>query len=154
MGRSLVETLMGAVVLAVAAVFLVYAYTRADVQTVRGYEVKARFTAIDGLKVGDDVRISGIKVGSVVRQTLDPEFFQAVVTLSLDPSVILSEDTTAAVASEGLLGGKYLALEPGGSEEIIKPGGEITFTQPSVNLESLLGKVIYNLGRSQAGTSE
>lgn len=154
MGRTFVETLMGAVVLAVAGVFLVYAYTRANVQTVAGYQVTALFTTIDGLKVGDDVRISGIKVGSVVDQTLDPEFFQAVVTLSIEPWVSLPEDTSVAVASEGLFGGKYLALEPGGSEEIIEPGGRISFTQSSVNLESLLGKVIYNVGQGSAGESE
>ena len=135
---------MGAVVLAVAGFFLVFAYSRGNVAPVEGYTVTAKFSAIDGLSIGDDVRISGIRVGSVVDQTLEPEFFRAVITLSIDSDVTLPEDTAALIASDGLLGGKYVALQPGGLEEVLAPGGEITMTQPSVNLETLLGKLIYN----------
>lgn len=144
MGKSLLETLIGAAVLTVAVIFAVFAYTRSGVGTVVGYEVTARFTTVDGLGVGDDVRISGIKVGSVLDQTLETDFYQAIVRMSIDSAVELTEDTTAAVVSSGLLGGKYIALEPGGAEEVIPPGGEITLTQSSVNLESLLGKVIFS----------
>jgi len=148
--RNAIETLMGGVVLAVTGFFLVFAYQRGNVQTVDGYTVTAKFSAIDGLKVGDDVRLSGIKVGSVVGQSLDPTYYQAIVTMSLDPNVQLPEDSSAAVASEGLLGGKYVALEPGGAEAMLAPGSEITLTQPSVNLESLIGKLIYNYGADDA----
>jgi phospholipid/cholesterol/gamma-HCH transport system substrate-binding protein len=137
---------MGAVVLLVAAFFLAFAYTRGNVAAVEGYPIKATFTAVDGLDVGDDVRISGIRVGSVVAQTLEPEFFRAVVTLSIDSAVTLPEDTAAMIASDGLLGGKYVSLQPGGLDEVLPPGGVITLTQPSVNHESLLGKFIYNAG--------
>jgi phospholipid/cholesterol/gamma-HCH transport system substrate-binding protein len=135
---------MGAVVLAVAAFFLVFAYSRGNVAPVEGYIISAKFSAIDGLSIGDDVRISGIRVGSVVDQALEPDYFRAVVTLSIESDVVLPEDTTAMIASDGLLGGKYVALQPGGLEETIAPGGQITITQPSVNLETLLGKLIYN----------
>ncbi len=145
MGKTLLETLMGAVVLGVAIVFVVFAYSRAGVSSVSGYEVFAKFSSVDGLNVGDDVRISGIKVGTVTDQKLDPDFFRAVVYMTVDPEVKLPEDTTAAVVSAGLLGGKYVSLDPGGSDETIPPGGEIKFTQSSVSLEGLLGKVIYNL---------
>ncbi len=118
---------------------------------VSGYEVTARFSAIDGLKLGDDVRISGITVGTVVDQVLDPEYFQAIVHMSIKQSIELPEDTTAAVVSEGLLGGKYVATQPGGTDALIPPGGEITMTQSSVNLEGLLGKVIYNIGGAAKG---
>ena len=101
--------------LVVAVIFIVFAYARSDVATVSGYEVTARFTAVDGLRVGDDVRISGIKVGSIIGADLDPEMFDAVLRLSIDPSFELPEDTDAAVSTEGLLGGKYVALEPGGA---------------------------------------
>lgn len=137
---------MGAVVLLVAGFFLAFAYTRGDVAAVEGYPITAKFTAIDGLDVGDDVRVSGIRVGSVVAQTLEPELFRAVVTMSIDSAVTLPEDTAALIASDGLLGGKYVSLQPGGLDEVLPPGGEITLTQPSVNLESLLGKFIYNSG--------
>jgi len=146
---------MGAVVLAVAAFFLVFAYSRGNVAPVEGYTISAKFSAIDGLSVGDDVRISGIRVGTVVDQTLEPDFFRAVVTLSIWSDVVLPEDTTAMIASDGLLGGKYVALQPGGLEETIAPGGQITITQPAVNLETLLGKLIYNYsgGSSSSDTT-
>ncbi len=157
MGKTLLETLMGAVVLGVAIVFVAFAYSRAGVSSVSGYQVFAKFSSVDGLNVGDDVRISGIKVGTVTDQTLDPDFFRAVVDMTIDPEVKLPEDTTAAVVSAGLLGGKYVSLDPGGADETIPPGGEIKFTQSSVNLEGLLGKVIYNLssggGNSSGGGS-
>ena len=143
MGKTLFETLMGAVVLGVAVLFLVFAYTRSDVATVSGYEVMAKFTSIDGLHIGDDVRISGIKIGSIVAQELDPVMFRAIVRMSIDPAIELPEDTIAAVLSEGLLGGKYLSLDPGGAEDLIEPGGEIKMTQSSINIEGLIGKFIY-----------
>lgn len=137
---------MGAVVLLVAGFFLVFSYTRGNVAAVEGYSITAKFSAIDGLDVGDDVRVSGIRVGSVTRQTLDPEYFRAVVAMSIDPAVRLPADTSALIASDGLLGGKYVSLAPGGLDEMLEPGGEITLTQPSINLETLLGKFIYNAG--------
>ena len=151
MGRSVVETLIGAAVLVVAVVFPAYAYTTRNVATVAGYEVFARFSTVDGLNTGDDVRISGIKVGSIVDMSLDPAYYQAVVRIGVDPAAELPEDTVAAVASEGLLGGKYRALEPGGADELIVAGGEIKITQSSVSLESLLGKAIYSFGSGGAG---
>lgn len=154
MGKTLLETLIGALVLVVAIAFITMAYTRSDVKTVKGYTVLAQFTAIDGLNVGDDVRISGIKVGSVTDQTLDYDYFRAIVHMSIDPAVELPEDTTAAVVSEGLLGGNYVALEPGGGGELITDGGEITLTQSSVNLESLLGKFIYSGSSSGGGSAQ
>ncbi len=153
MGKTLLETLIGALVLVVAIAFITMAYTRSDVKTVKGYTVLAQFTAIDGLNVGDDVRISGIKVGSVTDQTLDYDYFRAIVHMSIDPAVELPEDTTAAVVSEGLLGGKYVALEPG-DDELITDSGEITLAQSSVNLESLLGKFIYSGSSSGGGSAQ
>ena len=143
MGKTLFETLMGAVVLAVAVLFFVFAYTRSDVATVEGYEVVAKFTSVAGLHVGDDMRISGIKIGSVIGQELDPVMYRAIVRMSIDPAIELPEDTIAAVYSESLLGGKYMALDPGGAEELIGPGGEIKMTQSAINLEGLPGKFIY-----------
>ncbi len=154
MGKTLLETLIGALVLVVAIAFITMAYTRSDVKTVKGYTVLAQFTAIDGLNVGDDVRISGIKVGSVTDQTLDYDYYRAIVHMSIDPAVELPDDTTAAVVSEGLLGGEYVALEPGGDDELIADGGEITLTQSSVNLESLLGKFIYSGSSSGGGSAQ
>ncbi len=148
MSRNAVETVMGAVVLVVAAVFLFFAYTTSQVQAVSGYELTAKFSNADGLKDGGDVRISGIKVGSILTQRLDPQSFQAVVTLSLDPAIKLSTDSVAVITSSGLLGDKYLAIEPGNEDEVIPPGGAITHTQAAMSLENLIGQVIYS--QSQA----
>ncbi len=149
MGRNLVETLMGAVVLVVAAYFMVFAYTSTNVRAVRGYEVIAKFERVDGVATGTDVKISGIKVGTLVDQRLDPETFLAVLRISLDNSVKLPEDTVAQISSEGLLGSNFVALVPGGADKIIPPGGEIKYTQAPVNLVQMLGKFIFNAADSQ-----
>ena len=143
-GRNMIETVMGAVVLVVAAMFLAFAYNHSSLRTVSGYEVVARFDRVDGVSTGTDVRISGIKIGTVIEQKLDAERYLAVVRMSIDPKVKLPADTVAEVASEGLLGGRYLALLPGGDTEMIKPGGEIKFTQSPVDLVQMLGKFMFS----------
>ncbi|MBM3531936.1 MAG: outer membrane lipid asymmetry maintenance protein MlaD [Alphaproteobacteria bacterium] len=143
-GRSMIETVMGAVVIVVAAMFLAFAYNSSGLRTVSGYEVSARFDRVDGVTAGTDVRVSGIKVGTVIDQRLDTERFLAIVRMSIDPKVKLPTDTVAEVASEGLLGGRYLALIPGGDTETIKPGGEIKFTQSSVDIVQMLGKFMFS----------
>jgi phospholipid/cholesterol/gamma-HCH transport system substrate-binding protein len=144
MSKNLVETLIGALVLVVAAVFLVFAYGKSGVGHVAGYELTAKFGRVDGIAVGTAVRMAGIKVGSVADQRLDPKDYRAVVRLSIDPSVQLPEDSAVKVASDGLLGAKYLSLEPGGAEQMLKPGQEIKFTQGSVDLMDLVGQYIFS----------
>jgi phospholipid/cholesterol/gamma-HCH transport system substrate-binding protein len=143
MNRNAVETVMGAVVLVVAALFLFFAYSTSQVRAVSGYEVTARFDRVEGLRDGGDVRISGIKVGTIISQTLDPKSYLAVVKMSIDPDIKLPTDTVATIASNGLLGDKYLSLVPGADDEVIKPGGTISHTQPPISLESMIGQFIY-----------
>ncbi len=144
MSRNAVETVMGAVVLIVAALFLFFAYTTSQVSAVSGYDLTARFSRVEGLRDGGDVRISGIKVGSIISQTLDPKSFVAVVKMSIDPSIKLPVDTVATITSAGLFGDKYLSLEPGNEDDTIKPGGEIDHTQSPMSLESLIGQYIFS----------
>jgi phospholipid/cholesterol/gamma-HCH transport system substrate-binding protein len=144
MSRNAIETIMGAVVLVIAALFLFFAYSTSQVRRTSGYDVTASFDRIDGVRDGGDVRISGIKVGSIVSQTLDPKTYLAVVRMTIDPSVKLPTDTVAQIASSGLLGDKYLSLVPGGAEETIPAGGRIQFTQPAISLESLIGQYIFS----------
>jgi phospholipid/cholesterol/gamma-HCH transport system substrate-binding protein len=142
--RNAIETMMGAVVLIVAALFLFFAYTTSQVSAVSGYDLTARFNRVEGLRDGGDVRISGIKVGSIISQTLDPKTFVAVVKMSIDPSIKLPVDTVATITSSGLFGDKYLSLEPGNEDQTIQPGGEIDHTQSPMSLESLIGQYIFS----------
>lgn len=144
--RSLAEILTGAVVLVVAIVFLVYAVTGSGrALTTGGMTLTARFDRIDGLSQGADIRIAGVKVGQVVAQRIDPASFLAVLTLNVDPTLRLPTDTSAEIQSEGLLGGRYVALVPGGAERFLQNGGEITITQSAISLESLLGRFIFSV---------
>ena len=143
MKRNVIETVLGGVVLLVAGLFLVFAYFGSDVKPVKGYEIIARFDAIDGLSIGSDVRIGGVKIGSVVDQSIDTEDFRAVVTLAVLPEVKLPEDTKASITSAGLLGAKYVKLEPGSAGTRIAGGGEIEQTKSVISLEEMLGKVIF-----------
>ncbi len=146
MNGNIFEALIGAVVLVVAAVFLVFAFSSANVGTVQGYEITAEFDRIDGLGLGADVRMSGIKIGTVIDQRLDPETFLAVVHMSIDSEVELPVDTSAQIISDGLLGSKFMALIPGGDFEVIPPGGRVTFTQSPIILENLIGQLIFSAG--------
>jgi phospholipid/cholesterol/gamma-HCH transport system substrate-binding protein len=144
MQGNVVETLIGAVVLVVAGVFLVFAYSTAGVRgTVQGYELVAKFSRVDGLSVGSDVRVSGIKVGTVTGQTLDPASYYAVVRMTVDKAVPMPEDSSARILSAGLLGASYLALEPGGSAKMLGNGGEIRATQGAVNIMDLIGQAVF-----------
>jgi phospholipid/cholesterol/gamma-HCH transport system substrate-binding protein len=110
-----------------------------QVRTVRGYELTARFERVDGLRDGSDVKVSGIKFGSVASEALEPKTYLAVVTLSIDPTIKLPVDTVARITSSALLGDdKYLELVPGGADEMIPSGGRIKYTQPAISLEAFI----------------
>jgi len=151
MSRNAVETVMGALVLVVAALFLFFAYTTSQVSSVRGYQVMAKFSNAGGLKNGGDVRISGIKVGSILSERLDPKTFQAIVQMSIDPSIKLSTDSVALITSSGLLGDNFISIEPGNEDELIPAGGTIMHTQAQMSLENLIGQVIYNQAQNPGG---
>ena len=142
--RGIAEVLTGACVLMVAAGFLAFAVTHSGRSVAGGYPLKARFDRIDGLNTGADVRIAGVKIGSVLDARIDPRTFLAEVTLSIREDVHLPKDSSAEITSESLLGGKFLNITPGGDPVILAPGGVITITQSSVSLEQLLGKFIFS----------
>jgi phospholipid/cholesterol/gamma-HCH transport system substrate-binding protein len=158
MKRSAIETLLGAFVLAVAGFFLVFSYQTAKVGSMNGYTVTADFSGIGGLKSGDDVLISGVKVGSITAVELLPDSFLARVFMDVDSSIQLPMDTAALISSESLLGGRYLALEPGADEKMIEEGGHVQFTQAPQNLEQLLGQFIFSMNgakdKDKAGDAE
>jgi phospholipid/cholesterol/gamma-HCH transport system substrate-binding protein len=150
MHRHVLETITGILVLAVAAAFLWFGYRTADIGTAPGYEVGAVFTKVGGLAVGNDVRINGIKVGTVTSRILDPKTFEAVVRMTVDRAIRLPEDTRAVVASEGPLGGKYIELEPGRSQTLLAENGMIRDTRSYRSLEDQVGEIIF-LATSKPG---
>jgi phospholipid/cholesterol/gamma-HCH transport system substrate-binding protein len=142
MGKTLIETLVGAGVLVIAGVFIVMSYMSTNVGAARGNEYTARFRTVAGLATGSDVKMAGIKVGRVVDMRIEPATFDARITLALDPRIKLPRDSTARISAEGLLGASFVALDPGGDERNLTPGGEITETQAPIDVIQLLNKII------------
>jgi ABC-type transport system involved in resistance to organic solvents, periplasmic component len=143
MSRNLVETVMGAMVLAIALLFTYFVYTTADIKAAPGYEIGAVFNEVGGLAAGSDVRINGIKVGTVNDRHLDPETYAAVVMMTVGRDIKLPVDTVAIIASDGPLGGKYLELRPGTDAELIPPGGLVRETRSYRSLEDQVGEIIF-----------
>ncbi len=150
--RSLAEVLAGAIVLVAAGIFLAYAILHGGRSPqVGGISLTAEFDRVDGLNSGADVKIGGVKVGSVSDLRIDPRTFQAVVTLRIRGDLGLPADSSAEVSSEGLLGGKYISIVPGGADRLLADRGRITETQGSVSLESLLGRFIFSVTQMNTG---
>jgi phospholipid/cholesterol/gamma-HCH transport system substrate-binding protein len=142
------ETGMGAVVLAAAGAFFVYALSQQTAH-LSGYSVTARFGEVGGLATGADVRVAGVKIGTVSDISLDPKTFLAKTRFDLDPAVKLPSDSTAKITSDGLLGGVHVVITPGAAPDDLKPGGEIQNTQGAVDLFGLVGQFL----RPQASSS-
>ena len=143
MKRNAVETLLGAVVLLVASIFVYFAYNTAQVKIISGYHIEARFFKIGGLSTGSDVRVNGIKVGTVTNAFLDTKTFDAVIQMSIMPEVKLPTDTIASIGSEGILGGTYVRITPGSNENIITNKGSISQTKDFRSLEDQVGEILF-----------
>lgn len=143
MSESRTEILVGGVVLAVAIGFLVYAgKTTGMSRAGSAYELSANFRSADGISVGTDVRVAGVKVGRVTRIGLDPETYRANAVFTVEDVIKVPDDSAVSISSEGLLGGNFVEILPGGSPFFLEPGDEIEFTQGSVSLVSLLMKFV------------
>ena len=149
------ETIIGFIVIAVAIGFMIFTYKVADVKTLdKTYSVKAKFDQVEGIIIGSDIRLSGIKIGSVVGLKLDPYNYNAVMTIAVNSVVQLPVDSSLKIVTSGLLGGKYVLIDAGSSEEMIQPDGEIKYTQSSINLESLISKFMFNLDSKEAAAKK
>ena len=144
MQRNMLETVMGAIVLLTAVAFVSLAYEAANIRGTDGYELEAEFGATGGLSVGDDVRISGIKVGRISRQELDPVTYAARIVMSLDERIRIPADSSARITTASLLGGNYLELIPGADEDMMQPGEVIYDTRDPVSLTDLLSKAVFS----------
>lgn len=144
------QTAVGIFVLVglVCVAYLTIKLGRMELFEEKGFELNARFNSVSGLRVGADVELAGVPVGRVAAITLDddPKMPRALVRMVLDRDLGLSEDTIASVKTSGLIGDKYINLQPGGMPDKVAAGGELTETESSVNLESLIGKIAHGKG--------
>lgn len=156
MRRNMIETVMGGVVLLVAVAFVVFAFRSSNLGSGAGdgYEVLVSFDDASGLSSGTDVRMAGVKIGTVTAQRLNPDTYFAEVTLGISETVRLPTDTSARIIPDGLLGGNYVALEPGGAEDYIADGGQIQYAQGSINVVDLLGRFIFSAADAGSGDGQ
>ncbi|NBX02959.1 MAG: outer membrane lipid asymmetry maintenance protein MlaD [Alphaproteobacteria bacterium] len=146
MQKNIIETLMGAVVLVVAGAFLIFAYQGSNVRVEDGYIVRGNFSNATGVSLGSDVRVGGIKVGVISDMQLDPQTYEAIVSMQIRKATKLPKDSSAAISSSGLLGEKYISVTPGSDDKMLADGGRIDFTQSGVNLEEMIGKFMFSGG--------
>ncbi|MBQ9035637.1 MAG: MCE family protein [Alphaproteobacteria bacterium] len=142
MKKKPVETIMGLVVLVVALLFLIFAYRVSDLQVVKGYTLSAEFMKVGGLSIGSDVRINGIKVGTVTAQKLKDDYTVDII-FSISEDVKLPKDSTVSIVSDGLMGDKFVKIEPGNSAEYLTDGDSFTKTKDFKTLEDMVGEIIF-----------
>ena len=146
MHRNTLETIIGAIVLLIAAGFVMLAYNVAELDGSHGYQISAEFGSTGGLAVGDDVRVSGIKVGHIISQRLNPLTYVAEVSMVIDLGVKIPSDSTARITASSLLGGNYVELMPGAATDMLAAGQVIYDTRDPVSLSDLLGKAVFSSG--------
>lgn len=140
--NNTVETIMGAIVVVVAAAFLYFAYTNTSSGSLSGYEITAKMPRVDGLATGTDVRLSGIKIGAVDALVLDPKTYLVTLHMNIRSDVQVPVDSSLMVTSSGILGGSYLSISPGGDDKMIAAGGAITNVQGAIDMMGLVGRFI------------
>lgn len=150
MTRRIPELFAGFAVIIVAILFLIYALRGAGEISTGGYVLRAQFGSIGGLSIGSNVKIGGVVVGHVASEALNPVTYAAEITMDMNNQIKIPVDSSAAIASDGLLGGPYVAVSPGGAEDMMKAGGSFQVTQSAINIEDLIGKFIFSMGGNHA----
>ncbi len=150
--NSMVETLIGAAVVAIAIGFMIFAYATTSAGSMSGYPVEARFSSADGIVSGTEVRLHGIKIGTVSTVNLDPKSYLAIVHMTIHGDVPIPDDSAIKITSAGLLGNSYLSIQPGGSPTNLAAGGQILNTQGSVDIMGLIGRAIYGTTSSSSSS--
>mgnify|MGYP001377667029 CR=1 FL=1 len=139
---NFLDAFLGLLVLLATGLFLLYVYFTIDTKLFKndGFQLHARFDNIDGIVAGSKVKLSGVNIGTVKSISLEPENFYALVTMNFDKQFDFPDDTEASVQLEGLLGGSYISILPGGSDVILLKDQEILYTQGSTSLLNLMLK--------------
>lgn len=146
MKQARLETIVGFIVIIIAIGFFVFAYNESNVsKSSGGYKLIANFQNIDGITAGSDVKLAGINIGRVDSVTLNDDTYYASIQLLIDDSIKIPADSSAIVSSSGLLGGRYIRINPGASDDNLVNGDKIRFTQSALNIEDLIGKLMYSL---------
>lgn len=143
MNKKPIETIMGISVVVIATFFLFFAFRVSDLQVVKGYNINAEFLKVGGLTVGSDVRINGIKVGTVTGQKLDDQNYEADVKMSIASNIKLPVDSSAIIVGDGLMGDKFIKIEPGKAQDYLKEGDTIKNTKDFKTLEDMVGEMIF-----------
>ena len=145
MKYNILETIMGFVVLIAVAIFLIYGIKTAKVDTKKeNQNIYAIFENVSGLKIGDNVQISGINVGKIINLELNTDTYEAKVLMGLNNKIKLPEDTTARITSSSMLGRNYIEISPGISNTYLKDKEVIFDTSSAVIFSDMLGKMIYS----------
>ena len=145
MRSNIFESIVGAFVILMSILFLFFGFSSMKFNNSDNYNISAFFNRIDGIKIGSDIRMSGIKIGTVARQELDNSTFEAKVFMSIDSKILIPDDSSAKITSDGLLGGNYISIEPGGSDIFLLNNEEVLFTQGSVDLIGLVGEALFSV---------
>ena len=145
--KNIFETIIGFFVLSVAIVFTYFAYQSSGEKVNKDdqYTLIANFDNADGIKIGSEVKVSGVVIGKVLYKELDYDTYSAVIHITLDKKVKLPEDSSAQILSSSLLGNKYISIAPGNEEKILKDNDVIEFTQSSINIEGIISKFLFGL---------
>lgn len=145
MKQGAFETFLGIIILLGAAAFLLYSYKISGLSdTGEHYKVTANFDNIEGINKGTDIKISGIKIGEVAQISLEPDSYDATVILLLNKDVALPIDSRAHIVTSGLIGNKYIAIEPGTDEQYLKNNDKVIYTKSAMNIENLINKLVYS----------
>ena len=139
------ETFIGAIVIILAVSFLFYSFSITDNNAEGTYKIKATFNRIDGIQIGSDVRLSGIKIGSVAKSSLNQTTYEADLVLIIDNSIFIPDDSSAKITMDGLLGSNYISIEPGGSDIYLTDNDYLLYTQGSIDLIGLVGEALFSV---------
>jgi phospholipid/cholesterol/gamma-HCH transport system substrate-binding protein len=138
------DFIIGTFVILCAGFFFLSSFNSTKINNSGGYFLLAKFDNVNGIAGGSDVKISGVKIGTVIEQFIDEKTFRATIKFTINDKIKLPSDSSAKIVSDGLLGSKFLEINPGSQDDLLNEGDELVFTQSSVNFEDLLARFMFS----------